>query len=229
MVRVERATRAHANLFPSPARCSPPSGEVGSPHHRMDAETPATAPHPTRQRRVRGWSPALAALVLVAATPALPADSMIHELRVGVLNHDTDGLWSGSRRENGPDLNVEVSLAASREVFRGDLRPALGATVNTRGDTSKVYAYARWEHELRGGFWWALGFGAAVHDGATGTPAPDEKALGSRVLFHTAIEAGYHLDRRWSVSLYFDHMSNAGLADENEGMDTLGIRLGRRW
>ncbi|MFC7538578.1 acyloxyacyl hydrolase [Siccirubricoccus deserti] len=34
------------------------------------------------------------------------------------------------------------------------------------------------------------------------------------------------MDPRWSVSLFLDHESNAGSARENEGMNSLGLRLG---
>ena len=57
----------------------------------------------------------------------------------------------------------------------------------------------------------------------------DQKALGSRVLFHIPIEIGYRLSAKTSLSVYFDHVSNAYLAHANEGMDTLGGRLGYRF
>ena len=67
--------------------------------------------------------------------------------------------------------------------------------------------------------------GAAVHDGPLDGRG-DRKALGSRVLFHVPLELGWRWDQRSSVSLYFEHVSNAGLADENEGMDNIGMRYG---
>jgi hypothetical protein len=146
-----------------------------------------------------------------------------------VLNHDTDGLWSGLKREHGTDFNAELIFAPSVEFLHGTLRPAAGGTVNTSGYTSKIYACGRWEREFRNGAFAALGLGVAWHDGETEAVAPDRKALGSPVLFHIPVELGYVFNHRHSVSIYFDHMSNAGLAEENEGMDTLGVRYGVRF
>lgn len=155
--------------------------------------------------------------------------SFIHELKGGVLAHDVDGLWSGHSREGGVDINAEVLFTPSVNVLGGALRPALGASINTGGDTSKLYLYARWEYEFDVGLFFALGLGGAVHNGETRFVRTDRKALGSRVLFHIPIEIGFRIDGHNSLSVYFDHMSNAYLAAENEGMDTLGGRYGYRF
>lgn len=173
--------------------------------------------------------------VLVPSAPLL-ADEMsgsfvnlFHEVSVGVLHHDTDHLWSGFRRESGVDINVEALLRPSITVFGGDLRPAVGASISTSGDTSKAYIDARWRYEFESDFFVGFGVGAAVHNGETELARADKKALGSRVLFHIPFEAGYRFDAHTSVSLYFDHVSNANLAAANEGMDTLGVRVGYRF
>ncbi len=172
----------------------------------------------------------LAFPVPLSADPASGSfTDIFHELSVGVLHHDTDHLWSGFRRESGVDINVEALLTPSITVFGGDLRPAVGASVNTSGDTSKAYIDARWRYEFDSDFFVGFGVGAAVHNGETRLLRADKKALGSRVLFHIPLEAGYRFDVHRSVSLYFDHVSNAYLADANEGMDTIGVRVGHRF
>ena len=65
--------------------------------------------------------------------------SFIHELKGGVLAHDVDGLWSGFSREDGVDINAEVIFTPSVDLLGGTLRPALGTSINTGGDTSKLY------------------------------------------------------------------------------------------
>jgi lipid A 3-O-deacylase len=100
--------------------------------------------------------------------------------------------------------------------------------VSVGGHTNLAYADLRYEREMRGGLFFGLGLGAAVHDG----PLDDRRhrqALGSRVLFHIPAEIGWRFDRHQSVSLYFEHVSNAGLAAKNEGMDNLGVRYGYRF
>lgn len=71
-----------------------------------------------------------------------------------------------------------------------------------------------------------LGFGPAFNNGLISTTDPDRKSLGSHTLFHGSLSIGYRFDRRYSVSLYFEHSSNAGLARENQGLDNAGVRLG---
>lgn len=154
------------------------------------------------------------------------AAGLIHQLKFGVLAHDVGDLWSGFHRENGVDLNIEVVLAPSLDVLGGKLRPALGGSINTNGDTSKGYFDILWQYNFSSGIFVVTGVGAAVHDGKLHSTHVGRKALGSRVLFHIPLEIGYFLTSRTTFSVYFDHVSNAYTASENEGMDTLGARLG---
>ena len=109
------------------------------------------------------------------------------------------------------------------------MRPAIGASINTAGYTSKGYIDARWEIEGPAGIFFGTGLGAAVHNGNLDPTDPDRKALGSRVLFHIPFELGLRLDQRQSVSIYFEHTSNAWLARHNEGLDNIGVRYGVRF
>ncbi len=169
------------------------------------------------------------ALYVLAVPQYAPGNELVHEMKVGVLHHDTDNLWSNSSRESGIDANVELIFNAATPLWIGEIRPAIGATVNTAGDTSKVYGAARWETTIGDNGLFAIGLGGAVHNGETALTSTDRKALGSKVLFYFPIEAGYRINERDTVSLFFDHVSNAWLASPNEGMDTLGIRYGIRF
>jgi len=175
-------------------------------------------------------SVALASIALVGSTVVANAGGFIREIKAGALAHDVGGLWSGfSLERDAVDLNVEVILSPSLPLLWGTIRPALGGTLNLRGDTSHAYLDARWEIEAPSGVFFSAGIGAAIHDGHLDPDAWDRKALGSRVLFHIPIELGYRLDQYNSLSVYFEHMSNAGLARSNEGMDFLGVRYGYRF
>ncbi|MEO5338702.1 MAG: acyloxyacyl hydrolase [Magnetospirillum sp. WYHS-4] len=174
----------------------------------------------------------LLAAVATLGTSAAGAGSLggvVTEVKGGFLYHDVDNLWSNHRRESGVDFNAEVIFSPAWEVLGGAVRPALGGSYNSSGDTSKAYLDARYEIESSFGVFFGLGLGAAVHDGDLELKDRDHKALGSRVLFHIPAEIGYRFDGHQGVSLYFDHVSNASLASPNEGMDTLGIRYGYRF
>jgi len=176
-----------------------------------------------------------AALVLALSAdsaPALAQDAGLPyrtELRLGVLAHDVPDLWSGFRLESGVDINGEVLLGSGLAFLGGTLRPAIGGSINTSGGTSKGYVDARWEIEGPAGLFFGIGLGAAVHDGNLGPTDPDLKALGARVLFHIPFELGFRFDQRRSISVYFEHTSNAGLASPNEGLDSIGVRYGVRF
>lgn len=157
------------------------------------------------------------------------AHSWLHEVKFGVLHHDTGALWSNFRRESGIDLNVETIFSPHIQLLGGTVRPAFGGSVNTAGDTSKLYAGLRWQYEHASGMFIGIGVGGAIHDGKLHLHHHDRKALGSRVLFHIPVEIGYRFTPQVSLSAFFDHVSNAYLADANEGMDTLGGRLGYRF
>ena len=161
------------------------------------------------------------------AQQALPSRGL--EFRGGVLAHDVPGLWAGFSLESGVDINAELLFGGGYPILGGRIRPAVGVSVSAHGDTSRAYADARWEVESPSGLFFAIGLGAAVHDGLLHPTDPERKALGSRILFHVPIEIGLRLDARQSISVYFEHMSNAGLADTNEGLDSVGVRYGYRF
>ena len=63
---------------------------------------------------------------------------LLYELKLGVLDHDVSGLWSGYKLENGDDINAELVFSPSRTFLKGQLRPNLGISINTEGYTSEL-------------------------------------------------------------------------------------------
>jgi hypothetical protein len=171
----------------------------------------------------------LAFLAVLLLAPSARADGWIRELRVGVLAHDVDHLWSGSRAESGADWNGEVVFwRPGLSLPLGTLHPNLGVSVNDHGDTSKAYAGLLWDLQSQLGVFLDLGLAAAVHDGKLETRVDDRKQLGSRVLFRVAFDLGYSITEHHRLMISFDHISNADTASPNEGLDTLGLRYGYR-
>ncbi|MGE0054573.1 MAG: acyloxyacyl hydrolase [Hyphomicrobium sp.] len=157
------------------------------------------------------------------------ADDFLYAFKFGVLAHDVPDLWSGfSVEDRWVDINFEAQFKPALMVFGGAIRPVVGASINTNGDTSHLYADARWQIDCDRLFF-GIGLGAAIHDGETGPPDPNAKWLGSRVLFHIPAEVGIHLDEHNDLSVYFEHTSNAYTMEYNEGLDRIGIRYGYRF
>lgn len=159
-----------------------------------------------------------------------PSEGLIREIRLGVAAHDVDGLWSGESKEAGPDVCGQIAF--NRPLLRllaADAYPTLGLSLNTRGDTSKIYGGILLEWSVRSAFFIATGVGLALHDGELETSSTDCKALGSRVLFRIPVEVGVVIDHHYRFVLAFDHISNAYLASPNQGMDTIGLMVGYRF
>lgn len=177
--------------------------------------------------------PFTAVTIPATANESVPEDNgvgFLHAIRAGVLVHDVDNLWSGSRKEGGLDLNTEAIFSRpSFSLLSGNVRPNLGLSINTQGDTSKLYGGMLWELETKSGIFLDLGIGIAIHNGELDTNQEDKKSLGSRVLFRIPVEIGYSITEHYQVSILYDHISNAYLTDPNEGLDTLGLRFGYRF
>ena len=177
------------------------------------------------------WMAIWAVLVVGSVAPATQARAQfIAEVKGGVLAHDVDGLWSGFNLESQSiDFNVEAILAPGLPFLFGTIRPAIGASIHTDGGTSHAYLDARWQIELPAGFFIGTGVGVAVHNGELDPVKPDMKALGSRALFHIPLEIGFRFNAHNSLSVFFEHTSNANFADYNEGLDRLGVRWGYKF
>jgi len=167
-------------------------------------------------------------VVLLTSTAAFGAD-IVSEVRGGVYAHDID-FWS-FHREDGVDVNGEVLFVSPSflDVLWAP-RPHLGATVNTSGNTSHAYGGLTWELPIFSTDFFVDGnLGLSVNNGRRDTDDPDRKSLGSPVLFRLGAALGYNLTEQVNVSIQYEHMSNAYLANENEGMDNVGLRLGYRF
>ena len=154
----------------------------------------------------------------------------LHEVRLGVLAHDVDNMWSGSRKESGSDFNGELIFDRMNcNILSGTVRPNLGASINSSGDTSKLYGGLIWESKIRSSMFLNMGLGAAIHNGESLSKSNDMKSLGSSLLFRVPFEFGFEIDKHHRISIMFDHISNGYIKEPNEGLDTLGIRYGFRF
>ena len=201
--------------------------------------------NPGRFCRCCSLGPLLLAAGLLAAVPALAGDDgILTDLKLGLLYHDVAIL--GGHTESGADVNAEAlfhtfvpdhAVAGISPALRWLLQPAphIGVDGNTGGYTSQLYFGLTWTANLdTGGVLWpnhavffAFGFGPAFNNGHIFAPdTSPHLSLGSNVLFHEYLELGYRITRHVSLSVYFDHSSNAGLARYNAGLDNLGVRVG---
>jgi hypothetical protein len=199
-----------------------------------------------KTRRNRGW---LALLCLAAAAFLAPAAAHAQnltysEVKLGILAHDVRFLGG---KESGVDLNPEIiwqspvsdALAATvPDYLRWAVqpRPTIGGEINTSGFTNQAYVGATWSwllasNLLRPGDGIALSyfFGPGFNDGDIIAKAPNRKSLGAHILFREAFDLGYLITPVYQVSVFIDHVSNGGLAKQNESINDVGVRFGYRF
>jgi lipid A 3-O-deacylase len=131
---------------------------------------------------------------------------------------------------------TEFGVGAAMAII-GQPRLALGAMLNTEGQTNQVYVglNSQWPfvHDVfqSGDAIFLEGsVGGAWHDGkldVKGTPEDaDWKSRGSEFVFRTGFGFGYRFDEDWSVAVTMYHISNADLAPPNEGSNDIGVQVG---
>ncbi len=184
----------------------------------------------------------LAALLLTTAQ-SRAEDGIVTDVRLGVLAHNMPVI--GPQREHGVDINGETLFVSPvpeawtadiAPIYRWMLRPQpnFGVSANTNGYTSQVYFGLTWTVDLdNGGYLWpdgavffGIGFGPAFNTGHVHSTSGNRLSLGSNVLFHPTLELGYRITPQWSISAFIEHSSNAGLAEDNPGLNDVGARVG---
>ncbi|HTZ36309.1 MAG TPA: acyloxyacyl hydrolase [Stellaceae bacterium] len=166
------------------------------------------------------------------------------ELKLGVLDHDAHFLGG---KEDGADINPELIWQSpiTDEMIAGapgwlhwalQPRPTIGGTINTAGNTDQAYVGATWSWMLwhnivnpGDGIVFGYFFGPGFNDGKIHSDVDNRKSLGSHVLFREAFDLGYQINPVWEISAYIDHISNGGLAKENQSINDVGLRLGYRF
>ncbi|MEJ2164086.1 MAG: acyloxyacyl hydrolase [Desulfobacterales bacterium] len=153
---------------------------------------------------------------------------LISEVRFGLVEQGVL-VFSQHRRESGIGLNGDVVFGRPSFDFPyGIVRPTLGFGISLSGGTNRLYSTLQWEIE-KSSFFFDLGPGLAVHDGRLHGDSEDEKHYGSRVLFYYQMSLGYAITQHYRLALFHDHMSNAYLAEPNNGLNTVGLRIGYRF
>jgi lipid A 3-O-deacylase len=190
------------------------------------------------------WLGVLAAgLAVLGAGPALAQDMLdphplagvVDELRVGLHAHDVHyaalpflvGEWELDQVE---DLSFDVLFASpDLDAFRwvGAPRPEIGATLNLDGQDSLVHANFTWQLPVFDTpFYLEAGLGGAIHDGALTGAEPGRQNFGCRVNFYERWGVGMNVSDNATATLTYEHTSNNGWCEANDGLSNFGLRLG---
>jgi lipid A 3-O-deacylase len=190
----------------------------------------------------RDQQPSISALMVkdvmsIENTSPTPAFGWISEIRLGVLKH---AISAGNRtKETGIDANMEVLFVSAdwlKYIFAP--RPHIGFSLNgSTNNTDYAYGGITWEWQPWKTMFIDFSFGAAGHNGKhaddAGVVFPADvnrqRELGCSVLFRESLEIGFIVAEHHGISAIWDHLSNAGLCSQNEGLDNIGIRYGYRF
>lgn len=176
------------------------------------------------------------AFLTLLSSSTLARQPLVDEVRLGFFQHDSAII--GTRKEKGIDFAFEIlSGPLVRSRLLGLPRIVLGGALNSAGKTNQIYlgidgqwTLARAIFSRRDAIYFEATTGGGWNDGKIdvgGTPLETIwKSHGSHFLIRSGASLGYHLNTRWSLAFAFNHISNAGLAHRNEGMNDLGLLLG---
>lgn len=175
----------------------------------------------------------IAAFAGISSLTGVASAGPVEEIRAGIFAHGCCGF--GSSKEDGVAINGEVVFSSPRFLsVLGKPRPVIGATLAPAANaTDQIYAGLEWRADISRWFV-AGGFGGVLHNGETDAYDPiadaarvdDTTFLGCSPMFRLSGDVGYRVTETLSVSFHWNHISNAGLCDDNEGLDQMGFRLG---
>lgn len=177
----------------------------------------------------------LGCLCMTFAAQSQANDTIISEVRVGLLAHDVP--ITSTHVESGVDFNIELlskrlpKIENLPKIIAGLLSPwlHLGGSINSDNNTHKAYWGFTWNVNLGESYFFQVALGGVGHSGfRNDRPAAlrtSRKSLGCTFMFREALELGVRLTERLSTSVMLDHISNVGLCPKNAGLDTIGSRL----
>lgn len=180
------------------------------------------------------FAPALAADLPRRDAVALPAPvpapyPFVSEVRLGAFAHDP---WSPEK--GSVDINGEILFGKAfrfQDPFWNVFVPRVhvGGTGNFDGKTSHAYAGLTWTFDITSAIFIEGSFGGTVHNGKHGSDTvfyPDRNKMGCSWSFRESGSIGYRFTPNWSVMATVEHISNAGLCNQNRGLTNVGARIG---
>lgn len=171
----------------------------------------------------------------LAAGPAMGQALVLDELRAGIFAHNayvgfipTSLDFDFSRIEDVKFSALFASPDPDALWWLGSPRLELGATVNLAGrGENMVHANLNWQLGLFDTpLYLELGFGGGVTDGALSGATAPARNFGCAVNFYESIGLGAHLGETVTATLVYEHMSNLGACQPNDGLSNVGVLLG---
>ena len=197
------------------------------------------------------------AAIFCLSVTALPIVAHADEIRIGIMAHGVDVPLSdvNGSKEDGVSITGEYIFDTPNWTkWTLGARPYIYGSVNLAGNTSHGGVGLNWRRSFWDRFYAEIGGGFSVHDGTKRITLPSQAELlnltfeqrtallalifarrnneiqfGSRVQFRAQGAIGYKLGDQWSAEFAYEHLSNGQIlgGPENDGLDSLGLRLAR--
>jgi hypothetical protein len=187
---------------------------------------------------------ALLPLVMLFALPAQAQESIIDEVRFGIVSMNPAFLESSHPEDDQVGLNAEVLFTAFDWDTRGSPEPGfvhslltprfhLGTDISLDDDgTSHAYSGLTWQFDLTRALFLETAFGLSLNNGKEqGARDANGKLYraryGSNVLFHEQVSLGYRVNDMMNVLLTVSHYSHASVFDDsNRGTSNIAVKTG---
>ena len=185
---------------------------------------------------------ALGMAQLCWGTVALASDGDFNRIEIGKYAKKWEVRFGGGAFDQGPAsansfdgaiINAEI-LAPSPYFLDaiGSPRPYIGTDIAISDNpVNTVYTGLNWQAHLAP--WLYVGFsaGGAWADSrvTTNTMTNITKDLGSNWLFHLQASVGIDITPVLLIEVFYNHFSNASIADFNVGLEAVGGRMGYRF
>jgi len=185
------------------------------------------------------------------AVNLMPHSAHANELRVGLMAQDIPTLsagMQGKESSTGLSLDIVFDTPTWLEWLPLDPKPYIGGTLNLEGKTNYGGAGLIVQPKITESFYSEFGVGLVLHDGTleiavpTIDQTPDEISalnqrnateieFGSPVLFRLEVAMGYRINDKWSLEAVYEHLSHGQIftSGPNEGLDSAGLRIARRF
>ncbi len=158
------------------------------------------------------------------------------EIRGGIVAHDTGFLLEAGPRNDVYAIHAELLFPSPDLLsFAFDPRPNIGVSIAPDADgISFIFAGLNWDVPVYGNWFVTAQVGGSLNnadrlteaDLQPGESKQTDRLVGCHALFHLGVGFGYRITPDVSIQFYGDHISNANLCDNNEGLDQWGVRLG---
>ncbi|MEE9347053.1 MAG: acyloxyacyl hydrolase [Robiginitomaculum sp.] len=200
----------------------------------------------------------LSLVLATASFCAASMTAQAGELRFGVMQHDVEIAGLGGVREKESSQALVLDYRFDELDIFWSPKPYVGGSLNLAGKTSHYGAGLAWTKGFSDNFYGDFSFGLAGHTGSVrvlnpidthedlaGQPVDviiaeinrrfavkkDTIEFGSEILFRSQFAVGYTLSDDWAAEFVYEHLSHGQIlgGPENEGLDSAGLRLARKF